>query len=130
MNAPGVLDVSASAIDLDKLEQDLARFNNSGNLLRADSFALVAEVRRLRKEVAELTTKKPRPLTKRQSEVLAFVQAYIDVRKISPTLREIGEGLSMRSDATVHEHLSEIERKGWIVRADNDARSIEIKARI
>ena len=55
------------------------------------------------------------PLTPRQYEVLCFVGDWIHTRGTSPSHREIAARFELRSLATVHELLAEIERKGWIV---------------
>ena len=43
-----------------------------------------------------------------------------------PSFEEIAEQFNYNSLATVHEHLSNLERKGYIKRSYNESRSIEI----
>jgi repressor LexA len=69
------------------------------------------------------------PLTKRQHEMLAFIEEFIEERGYSPSLEEIGEGLGLSSLATVHVHLSNLEKKKRIRRAWNRSRSIEVVRR-
>ena len=66
------------------------------------------------------------PLTKRQSEILAFLQHHILEQGYAPSFEEIAENFSYNSLATVHEHLSNLERKGFIKRSYNESRAIEI----
>ena len=66
------------------------------------------------------------PLTKRQSEILAYLQDHIRGRGYAPSFEEIAEHFGFQSLATVHEHLSNLERKGYIRRSYNESRSIEI----
>jgi repressor LexA len=66
------------------------------------------------------------PLTKRQREILTYLQAYADERGYAPSFEEIAEHFNYNSLATVHEHLSNLERKGYIRRGYNESRAIEI----
>ena len=66
------------------------------------------------------------PLTKRQREILDFLSSYVDDRGYAPSFEEIAAKFSYSSLATVHEHLSNLERKGYIKRSFNESRAIEI----
>ena len=66
------------------------------------------------------------PLTKRQSEILAYLQAHIAEQGYAPSFEEIAERFGFQSLATVHEHLTNLERKGYIRRSYNESRSIEV----
>lgn len=66
------------------------------------------------------------PLTRRQKQILDYVQSYIVDRGYAPSFEEIAQQFSFRSLATVHEHLTNLERKGYIRRAHNESRSIEL----
>ncbi|HEU4699890.1 MAG TPA: transcriptional repressor LexA [Gemmatimonadales bacterium] len=66
------------------------------------------------------------PLTKRQSEILAYLQSHIQEHGFAPSFEEIAEHFRFQSLATVHEHLTNLERKGYIRRAYNESRSIDI----
>jgi repressor LexA len=66
------------------------------------------------------------PPTKRQREILTYLQAYADERGYAPSFEEIAEHFNYNSLATVHEHLSNLERKGYIRRGYNESRAIEI----
>ena len=66
------------------------------------------------------------PLTKRQKEILDYIEGFIDVRGYAPSFEEIAEEFGYSSLATVHEHLSNLERKGYIRKAYNESRSIEL----
>ncbi|HXY31863.1 MAG TPA: transcriptional repressor LexA [Gemmatimonadaceae bacterium] len=65
-------------------------------------------------------------LTKRQREILNFLSAYTEQNGYAPSFEEIARHFNYNSLATVHEHLSNLERKGYIKRAYNESRSIEI----
>lgn len=65
-------------------------------------------------------------LTKRQREILSFLESYTDSNGYAPSFEEIAAQFNYNSLATVHEHLSNLERKGYIRRSYNESRSIEI----
>lgn len=67
----------------------------------------------------------PKPLTRRQREVLDFIQEYFSVYGYAPRLEDIGTHLGI-SKSAVHEHLEELEAHGRIVRRPRDARAISI----
>jgi repressor LexA len=66
------------------------------------------------------------PLTRRQKQILDFVQSYIGTNGYAPSFEEIAEQFSFTSLATVHEHLTNLERKGYIRRTHNESRAIEV----
>jgi repressor LexA len=66
------------------------------------------------------------PLTKRQREILNYLDTYASANGYAPSFEEIAEHFNYNSLATVHEHLSNLERKGYIKRSYNESRAIEI----
>jgi repressor LexA len=66
------------------------------------------------------------PLTKRQKEILDYIERFIGDRGYAPSFEEIAEAFGYSSLATVHEHLSNLERKGYIRKSYNESRSIEL----
>ena len=66
------------------------------------------------------------PLTKRQREILNYLTLYSEQNGYAPSFEEIAENFSYSSLATVHEHLSNLERKRYIKRSYNESRAIEI----
>ena len=66
------------------------------------------------------------PLTRRQKEILDFVDAFLAERGYAPSFEEIAAAFGYSSLATVHEHLSNLERKGYIRKSYNESRSIEL----
>ena len=67
------------------------------------------------------------PLTRRQKQVLDYLENYILRQGFAPSFEEIAEEFNFRSLATVHEHLTNLERKGYIRRDHNASRGIELK---
>lgn len=65
-------------------------------------------------------------ITRRQKEVLDFIRNFVDRCGYSPSFEEIAHGLELSSLATVHKHISNLERKGLLQRAHNRSRSIDV----
>lgn len=65
-------------------------------------------------------------LTKKQKDILDFVNAHIRANGYAPTLREIGSHFGLSSVATVHKHLRGLVEKGLITREGGRARAIEM----
>ena len=65
-------------------------------------------------------------LTKRQKEVLDYLVSFQNKHGYSPSFEEIGKGLKLTSLATVHKHITTLEKKGFLRRGYNQSRSIEI----
>jgi repressor LexA len=66
------------------------------------------------------------PLTKRQREILDYLNDFIQQHGYAPSLEEIGKRFSLSSLATVHKHLTNLQGKGFIKRAWNRSRSVEL----
>jgi len=68
------------------------------------------------------------PLTKRQREILDYLNEFIEHHGYAPSLEEIGRRFALSSLATVHKHLKNLEDKGCIKRVWNKSRSVELLA--
>ena len=66
------------------------------------------------------------PLTKRQREILDYLQEFIQQHGYAPSLEEVGRRFGLSSLATVHKHLTNLEEKGCIRRLWNRSRSVEL----
>ena len=66
------------------------------------------------------------PLTKRQREILDYLNDFIQQHGYAPSLEEIGRRFNLSSLATVHKHLTNLQEKGFIKRAWNRSRSVEL----
>jgi repressor LexA len=66
------------------------------------------------------------PLTKRQREILDYLNDFIQQHGYAPSLEEIGRRFGLSSLATVHKHLTNLQEKGFIKRAWNRSRSVEM----
>ncbi|HYL11259.1 MAG TPA: transcriptional repressor LexA [Candidatus Acidoferrales bacterium] len=65
-------------------------------------------------------------LTKRQKEVLDFLVSFLNKHGYSPSFEEMAKSLKLTSLATVHKHITTLEKKGFIRRGYNQSRSIEV----
>ncbi|MDE2974813.1 MAG: transcriptional repressor LexA [Gemmatimonadota bacterium] len=65
------------------------------------------------------------PLTKRQKQILDYLKAFIGEHGYAPSFEEICRAFNYTSLATVHEHLSNLQRKGYIRRSYRESRSVE-----
>ncbi len=70
-------------------------------------------------------TKTIRP-TKKQKELLSFIEAFITQHGYSPSLREIMSGLNYNSVATVALHVNNLIKRGHLIKRDHSARSLEL----
>lgn len=64
--------------------------------------------------------------TKKQKELLAYIEAFINEHGYSPSYREIMNGLSYTSVATVALHVGNLIKRGHLTRRDHSARSLEV----
>lgn len=65
-------------------------------------------------------------LTRRQKEILDFIENHIENVGYAPSIEEICSQFGLSSTATVHKHLSNLEQKGLIRRFPNRSRAIEL----
>lgn len=65
-------------------------------------------------------------LTERQREVLLYIAARLQESGYPPTIREIGNGLGIRSTNGVNDHLKALERKGYLDRSSSKSRAIQL----
>ncbi len=68
------------------------------------------------------------PLTRRQKEFLDYIESFIGTHGYAPTMSELGKHFGIRSLATVHKHLSNLEQKGFIRRLPNRSRAVELRS--
>lgn len=65
-------------------------------------------------------------ISARQSEILEFIKTYTKDYGYAPTVREIGEGVGLKSPSSVVKHLNKLEISGCIRRSPDKPRTIEI----
>jgi repressor LexA len=67
-------------------------------------------------------------LTKRQKEILDFLTDFMDREGYSPSMEEIAAHFQFASLNAVFKHLEALEQRGYLKRAANRARSIELSS--
>jgi hypothetical protein len=78
----------------------------------------------------EIQTDSSKPLrpTKKQKELLSFIESFINEHGYSPSYREIMNGLNYTSVATVSLHVNNLIKRGHLRKRDRSARSLEVVA--
>lgn len=66
------------------------------------------------------------PLTERQQQILEVIRRGVRERGFPPSIREIGASTGLASSSTVHNHLRQLEQKGYIKRDPSRPRCIEV----
>ena len=65
-------------------------------------------------------------LTKKQRQILDYVESFVETNGYSPSYEEIADHFGYNSLATVHEHLTNLEQKGFLRKNYNKSRSLEV----
>ncbi|WP_313442857.1 transcriptional repressor LexA [Novosphingobium sp.] len=65
-------------------------------------------------------------LTRKQHELLRFIQVRLEESGISPSFEEMKEALDLKSKSGVHRLISALEERGFIRRLPNRARALEV----
>ena len=65
-------------------------------------------------------------ITKKQKELLSFIDAFIKGNEYSPSYREIMRALNYKSVSTVATHVNNLIALGLLTKADDSARSLEV----
>ena len=65
-------------------------------------------------------------MTDRQLEVLRCIRERLEATGYPPTIRELGDALSIRSTNGVNDHLKALERKGYVERGTSKSRALTL----
>src|SRR3712207_5907469 len=66
-------------------------------------------------------------LTRKQSELLTYIQAELAKSGVSPSFEEMKEALSLKSKSGVHRLISALEERGFIRRLPPQARHLAVE---
>ncbi|MDD4990534.1 MAG: transcriptional repressor LexA [Candidatus Pacebacteria bacterium] len=69
-------------------------------------------------------------LTKKQKQIFDFINAYMQENGMSPTFEEIRKELKLKAVSTIHEHVNNLKKKGFILKDLNSIRGITPQERI
>lgn len=64
--------------------------------------------------------------TKKQREVLNFIEVFIHDNGYGPSYRDIMEGLGYTSVATIALHVNNLIKRGHLTKREGSARSLEV----
>ncbi len=64
--------------------------------------------------------------TKKQRELLSFIDGFIKGNGYGPSYREIMRALDYKSVSTVATHIDGLITRGWLIKRDNSARTLEV----
>jgi repressor LexA len=67
-------------------------------------------------------------LTKRQKEIVSYIEEFIQTHRYSPSYREIMQHFDFSSLGTVYRHINVLKRKGMLFAEKNCSRSIALTA--
>ena len=65
-------------------------------------------------------------LTKRQHDLLVFINQRLTETGVSPSFKEMADGVGLRSTSGVHRRILELEERGFIRRLHFRVRAIEV----
>ena len=65
-------------------------------------------------------------LTRKQHELITFIQNRLEESGISPSFEEMKDALDLKSKSGVHRLISALEERGFIRRLPNRARALEV----
>src|SRR5271156_1245317 len=65
-------------------------------------------------------------ITRRQRELYDFISRFVVEKEYSPSFEEIKEAMGLNSLASVHKHVTNLEKKGLLTRDYNRSRSIDL----
>ena len=65
-------------------------------------------------------------LTRKQHELIRFIQTRLEETGVSPSFEEMKEALELKSKSGVHRLISALEERGFIRRLPNRARALEV----
>ena len=70
--------------------------------------------------------KDPDALNKREKSILRFIEKQVKQKGYPPSVREIGKAVDLKSTATVHGYLNQLEKKGYIKKEQQKGRTLKL----
>lgn len=65
-------------------------------------------------------------LKEKENRIYEFICDYMKEKGFSPTVREIGEAIGLKSTSSVHIYLKRLEERGYIIRKNECPRAIKV----
>ncbi len=66
-------------------------------------------------------------LSERQQQILDFIQGYTERHGVSPSFKEIGDAVGLKSSSAVKHQIQQLQKKGYVTRRNRTPRSIVVK---
>src|SRR3954462_6626876 len=66
-------------------------------------------------------------LTKKQRDLLIFINDYIQNTGLSPSFEEMKAGLDLKSKSGIHRLINALVERGFLARLPNKARALEVR---
>lgn len=63
-------------------------------------------------------------MSKREQDVLDFIRAYRAECGLSPSIREIGEGIGLHSTSSIQKYIRSLTEKGYLQKSEGKTRSL------
>lgn len=63
-------------------------------------------------------------MSKREQDVLNYIRAYRNQYGLSPSLREIGEGIGLHSTSSIQKYIQSLTAKGYLQKIEGKTRSL------
>lgn len=68
-------------------------------------------------------------MTDKQSQVLEFIRAYIEIKGFSPSMQDVATGLNLRSRSNIHRIMHKLRKEGLISLKAYKFRTVKISDR-
>lgn len=65
-------------------------------------------------------------MTERQRLVLEFIQTYIKMKGVAPSMQDIATGLNMKSRSNIHRIVHGLKEKGFLMLSPNKVRTMRV----
>lgn len=65
-------------------------------------------------------------MSERQKQIYDYIKSFILANKYSPSIREIGKAVGLKSSSSVHGHLDKMRENGYIDFANTLPRTLRI----
>lgn len=61
-----------------------------------------------------------------QKEIYEYIEHFLAENKYSPSMREVGKAVGLKSSSTIHRHLDVMREKGYIDFINSSPRTLQI----
>ena len=98
----------------------------SGNLTLPIAWSALWRYKCIASTLAPVAGMSQEPLTTAQQELYDWLADYINTHRHSPSIRQMMQGMGLRSPAPVQSRLRHLQQKGWITWQEGQARTLQL----